>query len=346
MVLFIMDAFHRWVNYKGLPEPRPEPEYKMASVNFKVRHICSAEEVAAVILPRAVEVRWKPGALDHVSFFPTDESGFYVGELDGKVISCISVVKYSKDYAFVGLYIVDKAYRGKGYGLTTWNYSFCSVPEGCNCALGAVEEMTQKYGRYGFKPEWRVRHTTLKVSKELLQSFVPNEVVIKPAVQVPFKELLEYDTSVHVYARPSFLEKWISAPNCYSYAALNQEGQVAGYAVVWSLLKKDGWKIGPVFANDSVIAKNLYRTMIDKVAAQDPTATLTVDIPYDSGFNPDGLDIAAELSGNIEMEMVRMYTKGVPPKMPLEKIFAETTTELGWILGTRNWIVGGTIKLM
>ena len=162
MVLFIMDAFHRWVNYKGLPEPRPEPEYKMASVNFKVRHICSAEEVAAVILPRAVEVRWKPGALDHVSFFPTDESGFYVGELDGKVISCISVVKYSKDYAFVGLYIVDKAYRGKGYGLTTWNYSFCSVPEGCNCALGAVEEMTQKYGRYGFKPEWRVRRTTLK----------------------------------------------------------------------------------------------------------------------------------------------------------------------------------------
>ena len=84
-----------------------------------------------------------------------------------------------------------------------------------------------------------------------------------------------------------------------------------------------------MFANDSVIAKNLYRTMIDNVAAQDSTATLTVDIPYGSGFNPDGLDIAAELSGNIEMEMVRMYTKGVPPKMPLEKIFAETTVELG-----------------
>ena len=100
-----------------------------------------------------------------------------------------------------------------------------------------------------------------------------------------------------------------------------------GYAVVRSLFRKeDGWRIGPVFANDSVIAKNVYRTMIDKVAAQDPTATLTVDIPYGSGFNPDGLDIAAELSGNIEMEMVRM---GVPPKMPLEKIFAETTIVLG-----------------
>ena len=65
----------------------------MASVNFKLRQICSAEEVAAVFLPRTVELGGKPGALDHVSFFPSDESGFYAGELDGKVISCISVVK-------------------------------------------------------------------------------------------------------------------------------------------------------------------------------------------------------------------------------------------------------------
>ena len=295
-----------------------------------VRQICSAEEVAAVFLPKEVEVGWRPGALDHVSFFSTDKSGFYAGELDGKVISCISVVKYSKDYAFVGQYIVDKPYRGKGYGLATWNYSFRSIPEGCNCALNAVDEMIPMYQPHGFKPEWRIKRTTFKVSKELLQRLVPNGVVIKPAVEVPFKELLEYDTSVYLYARPSFLEKWISAPNCHSYAAINQEGQVEGYAVIRSAFRKeDGWRIGPVFANNSTISRNLYRTMIDRVAAQDPTATLTVDIPYGSGFNPEGLDIAAELSENTEVELVRMHTKGVPPKMPLEKIFAETTLELG-----------------
>ena len=136
-----------------------------------------------MFFPKAVKVGWKPGALDHVSFFQADESGFYAGELDGKVISCISVVKYSKDYAFVGQYIVDKAYRGKGYGLATWNYSFQSVPEGCNCALDTEEEMTHKYGRHGFKPELRVRRTTFKASQELLQRFVPDEVVIKPAIQ-------------------------------------------------------------------------------------------------------------------------------------------------------------------
>ena len=140
----------------------------MASATFKVRQICSAEELAAVFTPRAVELAWKPGALDHVSFFTTDETGFYAGELDGKLISCLSVVKYSKDYAFLGQYIVDKPYRGKGYGLATWKYSFRSLPEGCNCALDAIDQLVPMYRRSGFKPELKIQRTTFKISEDLL----------------------------------------------------------------------------------------------------------------------------------------------------------------------------------
>ena len=59
---------------------------EMASANFKVQQICSVEEMAAVFVPRAIELGWEPGAMDHVSFFSTDESGFYAGELDGKIV--------------------------------------------------------------------------------------------------------------------------------------------------------------------------------------------------------------------------------------------------------------------
>ena len=49
-----------------------------------------------------------------------------------------------------------------------------------------------------------------------------------------------------------------------------------------------------------------------------------------SGCNPEALDIAmVELSGETEVKLVRLYTKGVPPKMPLQKIFGVTSTELG-----------------
>ena len=69
--------------------------------------------------------------------------------------------------------------------------------------------------------------------------------------------------------------------------------------------------------------------VIEIVSAQDPTASITVDIPYGSGCNPEALGIAVDLSGTTEVNLVRMYTKGVPPLMPLHKIFAETTLELG-----------------
>ena len=103
-----------------------------------------------------------------------------------------------------------------------------------------------------------------------------------------------------------------------------------GYAVVRAAFKQeDGWRIGPIFANDSKIARNLYRVMIEKVAARDPNTSIAVDVPHGSGCNPEALDIAmVELSGETEVKLVRLYTKGVPPKMPLQKIFGVTSTEL------------------
>ena len=170
---------------------------------------------------------------------------------------------------------------------------------------------------------------TIKVSQASFESFCANDEV-KLATQVPFDELLKYDTSVHVYARPLFLEKWNSAPNCLSYAAVSQEGCVIGYAVVRTALRKeDGWRVGPIFADSFQIARSLYQAVIEGVATKDPTACITVDVPYGDGCNPGSLRIAIELSGESEVKLNRMYMRGVPPNFPLSKIFGVTSLELG-----------------
>ena len=74
----------------------------MAGDNFRVRQIGTADEAATIFTRRKIEVGWRPGALDQESYFAVDETGFFAGELDGKVVSCISVVKYSTEYAFIG----------------------------------------------------------------------------------------------------------------------------------------------------------------------------------------------------------------------------------------------------
>ena len=89
---------------------------RMASERFIVRRLSTPEEIREIMCERMAAGGWRPGALDHVSFFAADETGFFVGELDEKPISCVSVVKHADDFAFLGNYIVDEPYRGSGYG--------------------------------------------------------------------------------------------------------------------------------------------------------------------------------------------------------------------------------------
>ena len=49
---------------------------RMASERFIVRRLSTPEEVRDIICERAAAEGWRPGALDHVSFFAADETGF------------------------------------------------------------------------------------------------------------------------------------------------------------------------------------------------------------------------------------------------------------------------------
>ena len=49
---------------------------------------------------------WNPGIDDANNFYVADPQGFLIGELNGEPISCISVVRYSQNFSFIGIYIV------------------------------------------------------------------------------------------------------------------------------------------------------------------------------------------------------------------------------------------------
>ena len=68
------------------------------AAKFIVRQLLSPAELRQIFLLRAASLGRRPGALDHESFFAADPTGFYAGVLDGRVISCLSAVKYSKDF--------------------------------------------------------------------------------------------------------------------------------------------------------------------------------------------------------------------------------------------------------
>src|SRR5688572_589126 len=96
------------------------------------------------------EFNWNECDQDLEPFLAIDPKGFFVGELDGQPIASIGAPKY-RNYAFIGLYIVKKEFRGKGYGLPLFNHAMDYVKDCEVVGLDAVEKQIPNYEKWGFR---------------------------------------------------------------------------------------------------------------------------------------------------------------------------------------------------
>lgn len=75
------------------------------------------------VLDWAADEGWNPGLDDAAAFLASDPEGFFVTEADGAPVAAISVVNHSPDFAFLGLYLCQPAWRGRGIGLRLWTHA-------------------------------------------------------------------------------------------------------------------------------------------------------------------------------------------------------------------------------
>ena len=299
---------------------------------FSVRRLTTAEEVKELICDKTATDYEKPGTQDHASFFAADNTGFFVGELDGQPISCLNVVKHTDNYAFVGNYRVEKQYRRSGYGLRTWKIAMDSLHDDYNVGLNTMVKDEVVYKRSGFKRAWINKRFRFVASKALSAfSGIQHSpgISVDPVTEVDFEDVLEYTTSVYGFERYSFLQKWVSSSNSWGCIATNDKGKIVGYAIVRTTDPQDQWwKIGPLLADNSQIARSLYKGVLERVSSEDPNGTVIVDVPFGTLFSSDTLQIIEELYGSHCFTFSRMYTKHIPSNMDLKKIFGLTTVQM------------------
>ena len=97
--------------------------------------------------------------------------------------------------------------------------------------------------------------------------------------------------------------------------------RLTGYTVVRRC--REGWKIGPLAADNSAIARRLYDAAATQATQGEP---LFLDVPES---NPAAKSLLAALGPTTPMfETARMYT-GPDPAIDLSKLFGVTTFELG-----------------
>ena len=65
----------------------------------------------------------------------SNPSGFFVGELNGEVISRVNAVKYPDHSIRIGCFMLQKEHCGKGYDEQTWESAWKTLDHSCTIGL-------------------------------------------------------------------------------------------------------------------------------------------------------------------------------------------------------------------
>ncbi|MBB4505455.1 GNAT family N-acetyltransferase [Rhizobium johnstonii] len=278
---------------------------------FAVRSMRPGE--LELVLEWARQEGWNPGLDDSLAFNEADPSGFFVGSIGEVPVGSISVVKYGDTFAFLGLYIVHPDFRGKGYGKAIWAAGIASAGDR-TIGLDGVAAQQDNYRKAGFEPAYStVRYGGVATSLPV------STLVAQPVLDSRLEGLQRYDSAIFPQPRDAFLAAWCTARKGRRSAVVRKSHKIRGYGTIRRCY--EGYKIGPLFANDADSAAALLAELIPEAKG----AAVFIDIP---GENHEAVALAEGIGLQPVFESTRMY-RGPAPAIPLKHVFGVTTLELG-----------------
>lgn len=257
---------------------------------------------------------WNPGLEDLEAFFAADPNGFLMGFEEGEPISSISVVRYGGDYGFLGFYIVRPDKRGGGAGLAIWKAGLKYL-KGRTVGLDGVVEQQANYEKSGFVNKGRNIRFSGAISADLNE-----RADIRQISLADMPKLIKWDKVLFAAGRENFLKSWLlAAPKTRLSMAYWDDNDLLGYGTIRKCI--EGYKIGPLFANNADIADSLFQALV----ARAKPMSVILDVPESN-------DLAVKLAQRYNLEPIfetaRMYL-GQPANTDIERIFGITTFELG-----------------
>ena len=264
----------------------------------------------------AADEGWNPGLDDAEVFWATDPKGFIAAELNGELAGGGSIVSYAGRYGFMGFFIVRSDLRGQGLGNQLWHERKQRLLARLNppgtIGMDGVFDMQHYYAKGGFESIGRdIRYEGRGRSTDVLASVIRLD-------NVPFELIDAYDQQHFPAPRAEFLKRWIARPGGHAFGVVS-DNRLEGYAVMRPC--RVGHKIGPLFADDVTIARNLLNALL----AQIPGEPVFLDTPE---VNSE----AVRLAESYDMQEVFGCAKmilGPKPVLPDHEIFGVTTFELG-----------------
>ncbi len=257
---------------------------------------------------------WNPGLHDASCFATADPEGFIAAEINGRIVGCISAVRYGRGFGFIGLYIVVPEWRGHGIGWRLWRHAMQRLA-GRVVGLDGVPAQQANYRKSGFQLAWQ----NMRFAGVAGAAAGRGDFGIVPLAQVSAAAVRASDARVFPAPRDAFLRAWCDMPGATALACL--EGRrLAGWGVIRRC--REGHKIAPLVADTPAVAERLYQALCAGVRASD---AVFIDVPLPHG---DAVALATRHGMRGVFETARMYT-GEPPACALDEVYGITTFELG-----------------
>lgn len=272
-----------------------------------------ATEISLVLNWAAAE-GWNPGLEDGPAFFSTDPQGFFISEVDGQPVAAISVVNHGPDHAFLGLYLCQPDYRGRGIGYALWQHALQHAGDR-TIGLDGVTAQQANYARSGFV---LTGASTRFQGTFAVPGNTPADPAIRPGTMPDIPVLIALDSRANSYARPAFVSHWMCDSLTRRTLVFDQGRGPQGCVTIRQC--REGAKIGPLIASDFDMAMRLAHA----AAGLFTDGPLLIDLPAHQPVFADALRKLGFIPG---FATARMY-KGKPPR-PDSSLWSIATMELG-----------------
>lgn len=224
----------------------------------------------SLILDWAAEESWNPGLDDADAFFAADPAGFFVAvDEQDNLIASISVVNHTADFAFLGLYIVRKEFRGRGVGLRLWRHALQHAGSR-TVGLDGVEAQQGNYRASGFAYSGATTRFTGRLTERIgrdIRAIDPQEI----------PTLIQMEAAASGVSKPNYLRPWFLGSGERSTIVKVKGDQSASLGFCTIRRCQTGAKIGPLVAADADVVYELIAH-----AATGIDGTISIDVPSTS----------------------------------------------------------------
>jgi len=219
-------------------------------MNIKLRAMTFEDIPEAMRLKDAAG--WNQTAADWARFLSASPEGCFAAEYRGDVIGTSATIVYEGRFAWIGMVIVDKQYRGQGIGTALLECAtrFLDSQRVPTMKLDATPLGKPLYEKFGFVSEYDIERWMLNRTLE------ENAVKNRP---ISIEDILRIDREIFGASRSTLLR---SLAQEASHLALvdQQKGKITGYS--FGRLGSRADHMGPWVARDKDVAERLLNSFL------------------------------------------------------------------------------------